>query len=276
MSYMYQEEGFTLLVIRDEYAISPRLEQEPFSTIHTWGQGTEIGEKTSIDFPDVFLMEKVWDMEAPEKTVESAKQGEFRDIKLKQNPKNLSWELTYFDYHLRKNHTEIFDVSITTTELEFEILQNMWSEDSYKIASESNIIMPVNYKDGEFSTTVTEIPWGEDQVGFIFATHEEVVEKFGTVKEETIKLAQDLIQKEMCDYNHFHKGNVFSYMLYDGCEEIAVGNGFLGNEQEIFVKMKEVLPDIGKDLVENLEYVDLNVVENFIYQQRLLQSEEDR
>ncbi len=276
MSYMAQDGDLTLMIFRDENIIFPTKSNGNFATMHTWSHQLDVGDETPIDFPDVFLMEKVWDLETPEKTVERAKQGEFRDIKLCQNPENNAWELTYYDYYERKHWMETFAQDTTLGELELEILQYMWSFDIFKLASETNLLMPVNLKDGELSTENTDISWGKNQIGYIFASHEEITEKFGAVNEETLKMAQKLIQEEMELHNFYKQKNIFSYLLYDGCEEIAGQDGYVGKICQVVEEIRSTLPEIAQHLIGMMKYVDQNEVEKFLYQAKEEEMEEER
>lgn len=276
MSYMAKDGDLTLVIFRDENIILPTKANGNFSTMHTWAYNLDVGDETSVDYPDVFLMEKIWDLETPEKTVERAVQGEFRDIKLCQNSETTEWELTYYSYHEKGNKTEILEPDVSMSYLELTVLENMWSLDTFKLASETNLIMAVNFCEGELSTEITDVSWGENQIGYIFASHEEIQERFGEVNEETLKQAQELLQEELETHNHYHKGNIFSYLLYDGCEEVARQDGLVGDIRDVVENIRGNLPELAEKLVKNLDYVDQKEVEQFLYEASEEEMEEDR
>lgn len=273
MPYMSQKENLTLIVQYDDVSNRPSKENGTFATLHTWEQGLTVGDETSIDYPDVFLMEKVMDREKSDEVISKARNKDFRDISLEFQEETNQWTLTYFDYEKRDKSVEHFDGSISKTDLEQEIIMNMWSFNLYEEASTDHLILPVNLNSGELSAGKVKTTWQNTQVGYIFASHEEIKDKFGDCSPESLIKAEELMMEEAEIHNQCQKGNFSCYLLYEDGVNIDSYFGYVGEIDKIKPEMLTDIPDIAKDLVDNLEYVDEKVLDDF--KMGILQEEEE-
>lgn len=263
MPYMSQKENLTLIIQYDDVSNKPSKENGTFATLHTWEQGLTVGDETSIDYPDIFLMEKVTDREKSEEVILKARNSEFRDISLEYQEGTNQWTLTYFDYHKGDNTIVQFDSSISNSDLEQEIITNMWAFNLYEEASTDYLILPVYLNGGELSAGTVKTSWQNTQVGYIFASHEEIKEKFGDCSPESLRKAEELMIEEAGIHNQCQKGNYSCYLLYEDGEGIEFNFGYVGEIEKIKPEIFADLPEIAKDLVEYLEYVDEKETENF-------------
>ncbi len=235
-----------------------------------------MGDVTSFDNPDLFVMSMVWDQDRPNHIIAQAQEGKFRDLILAQNEDNQSWTLDYYCYIQKQRCSEIFNHNISASDLEQKILENMWTEDLYKIACEQAIIMPVLYQNKEICTQNTETAWHRDQIGYIFASYDEVEKLFGEVTKETLEKAKGLIEEELKIQSQYDKGNLFGYRLFRGDHQMAENWGYLGESQLVAWKIQQDLPKELQHMVDSLEYVDQKEVDEFLCQGNEEEWEEDR
>lgn len=57
--------------------------------------------------------------------------------------------------------------------------------------------------------------WDSGQVGFIFATEEDLIKEYGKVNEEIIKKAQSVLEGEVETYDQYLIGDVYGYKIYE-------------------------------------------------------------
>lgn len=266
MAYMAEDKDMTLLVFHDENISYPSKKTGNFSTMYTWPKDVSVGDDTSIDYPDVFLMEKVWDVETPDKTIQQAMAGKFKDLSLTRNATTKQWELTSYSYFERKNSNTVFESEISYKELEYELTVCMWHQDLHRLASAGALIMPVYYEGTQLSTGEPTPHWdNRAQQGYIFATHDEIAQRFGDITEETLKQAQLLIEEEMCVNNHYENGNVYSCRLFQGGEQIFEQDGLVGDITKVISEIQDLLPNHRNLAQVPLNYVDQNEIDDFLY-----------
>jgi hypothetical protein len=57
--------------------------------------------------------------------------------------------------------------------------------------------------------------WDSMQVGFIFATKEDLIKEYGKVDEEIIKKAQSVLEGEVETYDQYLRGDVYGFKIYE-------------------------------------------------------------
>lgn len=201
---------------------------------------------------------------------------EFRDIKLEKDTAYNSWKMLSYDYKEKRYITEVFDKDVQNTDIEYAITQNMWTSDLHKLASNKNLYLPVVYENGELEAKDPSDCWYADQIGYIFARHDEIKELFGDVTEESLDLARNLMKEEVAIHNQFNKGNVSGFQIYDELTKIAEDWGYVGEISLVSFKIEQNLSDNLKYLAKSLEYVDMKEVENFLYECEEGEMEDER
>ena len=88
------------------------------------------------------------------------------------------------------------------------------------VREEDNLILPVYMLDHSgisLSTTKFSCPWDSGQVGYIYMSHDEIVENFGKLDDESISKATLTLKSEVDIYSKYLNGDVYMYTLYEKC-----------------------------------------------------------
>ena len=118
------------------------------------------------------------------------------------------------------------------------------------------VIMPLYLYDHSglsISTTPYSCRWDSGQIGFIFATKEDVRSNF-KVKRVTSKLVErtrEILLAEVEEYDSYLKGEVFGFILEDlEGNEIESFWGFIGTDS--IKDMKDYIPEEYSELLEEI------------------------
>ncbi len=276
MAFISKDGDYTLLVLPDKNIVYPRKDNGNFSTLYQWECGFAVGDPTSFDNPDLFLMSLVWDQNRPEYIIEQAVNGKFKDFDLINNEDNGSWTLNYYCHYQKQHCKDRYNHNISAIDLEQRILENIPPEEVLKIACEKAIILPVLYENGEIVTKDTNEVWNVNQIGYIFATHDDVKDLFGELNEETLTNARGLIGEELAIHSQFDKGNLFGYRLFRENHQMAENWGYLGESDLAIWKIAQDLPKELKFLIDSLQYVEQDDVKVLMNTAETVESEEER
>lgn len=104
------------------------------------------------------------------------------------------------------------------------------------------------------NTTGFSCPWDSGQVGWIYATGEDVVKEYGSITPETLEKAKDLLQGEVEYYDHYIRGDCYGLQLFKGEEEIDSCWGFIGDPSDLKEAIESYLPEGCEGIVNNLVF----------------------
>lgn len=65
------------------------------------------------------------------------------------------------------------------------------------------------------STKPFSCQWDSGQVGFIFATKEDIIKEYGELNEETIKKTLNVLEGEVETYDQYLRGDVYGFRTYE-------------------------------------------------------------
>ncbi len=83
---------------------------------------------------------------------------------------------------------------------------------------QNNIILPVyiyEHSGITISTSPFNDRWDSGQLGWIYASHEKVVEEYGDLSEESIKQATEYLKNEIEILDQYCTGSVYKFTLYN-------------------------------------------------------------
>ena len=104
------------------------------------------------------------------------------------------------------------------------------------------------------NTTGFSCPWDSGQVGWIYATGEDVVKEYGSITPETLEKTKDLLQGEVKYYDHYIRGDCYGFQLFKGEEEIDSCWGFIGDPSDLKEAIESYLPEDCKGIMNNLVF----------------------
>jgi flagellar basal body-associated protein FliL len=97
-------------------------------------------------------------------------------------------------------------------------------------------------------------PWDSGQVGWIYASHEQVKAEYGAVTPENLKKAESILESEVKLYDYYLTNQCYGFQLFEGDVETDSCWGFYGEIRDVQDAVKEYLPDECQDIVEVLQY----------------------
>ena len=136
--------------------------------------------------------------------------------------------------------------------------------DLYTLAVERNIILPLNlYDHSMLSMSVSSFirrsqhaEWDSGQVGWIYATPEDIEKEYGSLTPESYEKANALLKSEVECYDYYLSGQCYGFRLYENGEETDSCWGFLGSFSDMVKEIaSQSLPKTHQDMVDDLQEV---------------------
>lgn len=119
------------------------------------------------------------------------------------------------------------------------------------------VILPLYLYDHSgitMNTTGFSCPWDSGQVGWIYATGEDIIREYESITPETLEKAQNLLRGEVEYYDHYIRGDCYGFQLYKGDEEVDSCWGFIGDPSDLQEAIKDYLPEDCKGIMNNLAF----------------------
>ena len=267
MSMVAYQAPYLLQVMYDTDPLNPREDYDNFGHMVCWHSRYNLGDKHDYEDTSELFQHLVRESVSVDTLLDYMKSGKAENVKLDFDRSQGGWEITSYDSYfkkwfsegffagaLEKNKQEIFDTLVDT----------MGNKDLYTLASEKNIILPLNlYDHGGISMSVSSFlgraqhaEWDSGQVGWIFATPQEIQKEYGTLAKESYEKAEDLLRSEVETYDYYLTGQCYGFRLYENGEETDNCWGFLGSFSEVAKSIAgEALPESHRDMVDNFHEV---------------------
>ena len=259
MPMVATQKPYTLFVVPDEDAVSPREDRDNFGTMVCFHKRYTLGDEHHYDDAEELFQNLVQDRTPDKDVISYVKDGYVDGLKLEYNKYEHTLELHAYSDYFQKWFTEYTLPALlkgNETSLSEAILEQMQWQDLKALAERTHCILPVYMYDHSgltVNTTGFSCRWDSGLLGWIYASHDKVREEFGEVTPETIEKAQKLLGGEVKDYDHYFTGQCYGFKLYKKEEEIDSCWGFLGDLQDVQESIKGYMPDECKDIVEILQ-----------------------
>lgn len=153
-----------------------------------------------------------------------------------------------------------FDIS---DDMDWEDFEEMSDEDLMELIQDKIVILPLYLYDHSgitMNTTGFSCRWDSGQVGWTYATHEQVIKEYGSLDIET---ATKLLKSEVETYDTYLTGNVYGFTLEekvdcDSCHNTELKHvdscwGFYGLDY-LEEELKSMFGEEYPELVENLKW----------------------
>lgn len=106
---------------------------------------------------------------------------------------------------------------------------------------------------GSFIGRAVHAEWDSGQVGYIYATREDIVNNYGDASPESVEKAKALLEAEVQSYDWYLRGECYGYRLYQNGQELDACWGFLGDFDDVKEDIASCLPDVCEALLDKLE-----------------------
>ena len=229
MSLVAAKSPYTLQILHDEDAPNPREDRDNLGTMVCFHRRYNLGNKHGFNEPSDFFLslleEKLGDTEAAE-----------------EKYKELAGEI---DIAIYKRSHGTYRKAVDDNILDF--------------LSDSYAVLPLYLYDHSgitINTTGFSCTWDSGQIGWIYASHEDIKKEYGEVTPETIQKAENLMRSEVKEYDYYLTDQCYGFRLFENGEETDSCWGFLGDLKEVKEEIASHLPDACRGMTDILEDLD--------------------
>lgn len=285
MSLAAVKEPYLLLIMRDDAPLNPREDYDNFGHMNCWHNRYNLGDKHDFEDTNELFMCLIRDSIDADTVIDYVKSGKTASVKLEYVSADKGWEIKSYDNHFKdwwsngfyegeieKNREDIFKSLV-------DVLSN---KDLYSIANEKNIILPLNlYDHSGISMSVSSFighaqhaEWDSGQVGWIYATQEDIKKEYGDTSPESMEKAKALLISEVNTYNYFLTDQCYGYRLYKDGKETNSCWGYLCEFSELATEIASNLPESHRDIIDHMQEVTDTYIKSKEYEDYIEELEE--
>lgn len=266
MSLAAVKEPYLLLIMQDDEPPNPREEDKNFGHMVCWHSRYNLGDKHNFEDTNELFKELVQDTVTADAVIDYVKSGKASGVKLEYDRSAGGWQTSVYDTHFKKWYEEdFFEGSLEDSKQELleSLMDTLPNKDLYALASERNIILPLNLYDhsgismsvSSFLGRAQHAEWDSGQVGWIYAAPEDIQKEYGDLSAENIEKAENLLVGEVKCYDHYLTGQCYGFQLYENGEETESCWGYLGDLDEVKKEIASNLPETYRGIVDNMREV---------------------
>ena len=262
-----RDNGYTLKIVHDDDGGNPR-DWDNLGTMLCWHRQYNLGDKNNYSDHRDFLADLVTENMPTKDIIAYVKDGKANGMELQYDKSTREWELKSYDSHFKKwftEHTADAPLNMNDGILADAILENMSVSDLLALAEKSAVIRPLHLYDHSIQSISMQsfygrahhADWDSGQVGWVYATHDDIKKQYGDASPASIEKALKVLKAEVETYDHYVQGNCFGFQLFDKTGDVIDSCwGFIGDFDDAKKKISEYLPKGAKQLAENAEYGD--------------------
>ena len=266
MSMVALKQPFFLQVMYDAEPLNPRIDYDNFGHMACWHSRYNLGDEHHFDDPNDFLKDLVEKTVSEDALIAYVRSGKTKDVELVYDSSRAGWEIGSYDHYFKKwYHGDFFEGDLKTNKAEIAeaLREELSNSHLLALASQSNVILPLNLYDhsgismsaSSFIGRAQHAEWDFGQVGWIYATAEEIQKEYGDCSAENMEKTKAVLQGEVETYDYYLSGQCYGFRLYENGEETDSCWGFLGSLSEVLKDIACNLPQNHRDMVDNLQEV---------------------
>lgn len=136
-----------------------------------------------------------------------------------------------------------------------------------ELADKNNIIMPLYLYDhsGITISCSHSYPyndrWDAGQVGWIYASYDDIQKELGGVNSETLEQAKQILTGETSAYDDYLRGECYGYTIEKNGVEVDSCWGYLGDFREMVSEMKSGVDKEYQHLFDHIDYDCMEYIE---------------
>lgn len=271
MSLVAMKQPYLLQVMYDDEPLNPRTDYDNFGKMVCWHSRYNLGDEHDFKNTNEFLKSLARDSVEPDALISLVRSGKATGVKLEYSPSDGGWTVSEYDDYFKKWFTTFFEGSMADNKQDIfeDILDTLPDQLLYALASEKNLILPLNLYDhsglsmsvSSFIGRAQHAEWDSGQVGWIYATADRIRAEYGNCSAESVEKAKALLKSEVETYNYYLSGQCYGFRLYENGEEMDSCWGFLGALQDVLKEIVgEVLPESHRDMADHLHEVSDTVI----------------
>lgn len=256
------------MVVYDDDPLNPRTDYDNFGTMVCWHSRYNLGNDHNYEDSADLFRELVRDSVSAKDIVDYVKSGKAEKVRLAYNKSSREWELNSYWDHFEKWYSEAAPSPFKERDLLADtLLEEMRASDLKALAQRSHIITPLFLYDHSglrISCADFHDRWDSGQVGWIYASHEDIKKEYGDCSPESIEKAEKLLLSEVSTYDAYISGQCYGFMLYENGNEIDSCWGFLGSFNDVKDAIKDQIGSEHQNLVDSLEDSDYENIEDIL------------
>lgn len=266
-NFTTQEPSYRLKVEYDDTPINPRTDYDNFGKMVCWHSRYDLGDKHDFSEPSEFLKQLARDSLSADEVINFVKKGGCNSVKLEYDRHNREWELKEYSEYFNKWFTEytFFPKTLKGSDMVKESILDCLSMETLKeLADKNNVIMPLYLYDhsGITISCSHSYPyndrWDAGQVGWIYASYDDIQREFGGVNSETLEKAKQVLRSEASTYDDYLRGECYGYTIEKNGVEVESCWGYLGDLREMVSEMKS---GVDKDYQHLFDHIDYGCME---------------
>lgn len=266
MSLVAMKQPYLLQVMYDDEPLNPRTDYDNFGKMVCWHSRYNLGDEHDFEDTNELLKSLARDSVEPDALISLVRSGKVEGVKLEYNESDGDWAVSEYDDYFKKWFTSFFEGSMADNKQDIfeDILNTLPDQLLFTLASEKNLILPLNlYDHSGLSMSVSSFigrgqhaEWDSGQVGWIYATAEDIHDMYENVSKESVERAKELLKSEVETYDYYLQGQCYCFKLYKNGEKIESGYDLFGDFSEIVHEIAiQNLPESHRDMIEHLQEV---------------------
>lgn len=138
-----------------------------------------------------------------------------------------------------------------------------------ELAGKNNVIIPLYLYDHSGITISCSHSyqyndrWGAGQVGWIYASYDDIQKELGGVNSETLEQTKQILTGETSAYDDYLRGECYRYTIEKNGVEVVSCWGYLGNFREMVSEMKS---DVDKEYQHLFDHINYSCMEYAEYE----------
>ena len=263
-----QKPSYKLKIEYDDFPLNPRTDFDNFGHMVCWHSRYELGDKHDFDEPIEFLKQRVRSTLTADEIIEYTKKANLDDVRLIYDRSEREWALQ--DKYNDKWYTEytFFAGSLKDSDMAKECILEVLPINALKeLADRKNLILPLYLYDhsGITMSCSNTYPyndrWDGGQVGWIYASYDEIKKEYGKLNEENIDKADSLLLREVETYDSYLRGETYGFTIEENGVEVDSCWGFMGDLKEALEDMKDNVSDEHRHLFDHIDYCSMEYSE---------------
>ena len=259
MPTMLQQKPFYKLKIKvDDMPLNPRKDYDNFGHMICWHSRYSLGDEHNYDEPKELLRQMIRETLTADEVIDYMKKAKLEDLRLIYSRSDREWQLQ--DEYNGKwfNEYTFFPGTLKGSDMVKECVLELLPINALKeLAGRKNVILPLYLYDHSGITMNNDgfsCPWDSGQVGWIYASHQEVKDEYGNLCPESLDRAENLLRGETKTYDHYICGDCYGFVIEKNGEKVDDLWGFLGDLDDVKEDMLSHVSEEYKHLFEHIGY----------------------
>lgn len=256
-----QKPFYKLKIEVDDTPLNSRKDCDNFGHMICWHSRYNLGDEHDYDEPKELLRQIIRETLTADEVIDYVKKANLEDIRLIYSRSDREWQLQ--DEYNGKWITEytFSPGTLKGSDMAKECVLELLPINALKeLADRKNVILPLYLYDHSGITMSCDFTypyndrWDGGQVGWIYASHNEIKDEYGILNRDNIDKAENLLRSEVKNYDYYICGECYGFIIEENGQEVDSVWGFLGDLREIKEDMLSYVADEHKHLFDHIDY----------------------